>query len=168
MEVSLLRWPAENGRRQRLSLAGDPRLLLVEDGQEPPPVLDCLEDWIRVPAAEEEVLARVQALSVRRAAHDHDAPGLDANGILRYRGQWVALPPLETRMTRLLLSRFGAVVSREALARAGWPDGVTGRNALDVHVLRLRRRIEPLGLAIRTVRSRGYLLEAVRGGRPLS
>jgi DNA-binding response OmpR family regulator len=46
------------------------------------------------------------------------------------------------------------------LARAGWPDGAPGRNALDVHVLRLRRRVAPLGLAIRTVRSRGYLLES--------
>jgi hypothetical protein len=29
-----------------------------------------------------------------------------------------------------------------------------------VHMLRLRRRIAPVGLAIKTVRSRGYLLEA--------
>jgi DNA-binding response OmpR family regulator len=72
----------------------------------------------------------------------------------------VSLPPLESRMAALLLSRFGAVVGRDALAAAGWPDGVTGRNALDVHVLRLRRRLEPLDLVIRTVRSRGYLLEA--------
>jgi DNA-binding response OmpR family regulator len=58
-----------------------------------------------------------------------------------------------------LLDRAGAVVSRDTLARAGWPDGAPGRNALDVHVLRLRRRVDPLGLVIRTVRSRGYLLE---------
>ena len=56
-----------------------------------------------------------------------------------------------------------AVVSRDALARAGWPEGAPGRNALDVHVLRLRRRLAPLGLAIRTVRSRGYLLEHANG-----
>src|SRR5437763_15442096 len=108
MDVTLLRWPSENGRRQRLSLAGGPRLLLVEDGQTPPPIIDCLEDWIRVPAAEDEVLARVEALAVRRAAHTHDAPGIDGDGVLRYRNQWVSLPPLETRMTELLLSRFGA------------------------------------------------------------
>ena len=67
-----------------------------------------------------------------------------------------------------LVGRFGAVVSRDQLARAGWPEGAPGRNALDVHVLRLRRRISPLGLAIKTVRSRGYLLEpdvsVVEGG----
>ena len=160
MDVTLLRWPSENSRRERLSLAGGPRLLLVEDGQKPPPPLDCLEDWIRVPAPEEEVMARVHALSVRLAAHERDAPALDTDGVLRFRGKWVSLPPLETRMMQALLDRFGAVVSRETLTRAGWPDGITGRNALDVHVLRLRRRVEPLGLAIRTVRSRGYLLEA--------
>ncbi len=84
---------------------------------------------------------------------------MDSDGVLRFRGKWVSLPPLETRMMEVLLSRFGAVVSREALAKAGWPEGINGRNALDVHVLRLRRRLEPLGLVIRTVRSRGYLLE---------
>jgi DNA-binding response OmpR family regulator len=66
---------------------------------------------------------------------------------------------VEGRLTAALLDRFGAVVSRDSLARAGWPDGAPGRNALDVHMLRLRRRVAPLALAIRTVRSRGYLLE---------
>ena len=159
MEVTLIRWPDEQSRRQRLILAGGPRLLLLEDGAPPPAVLDCLEDWIRVPATEDEVKARVDALNIRRAAHDHDAPGMDADGVLRFRGKWVSLPPLETRMMEALMRRFGAVVSREALAKAGWPEGINGRNALDVHVLRLRRRLEPLGLVIRTVRSRGYLLE---------
>src|SRR4051794_20354716 len=55
MDVTMLRWPEEEGRRSRISLAGEPRLLLVPDGEEPPPVADCLEDWIRIPAAENEV-----------------------------------------------------------------------------------------------------------------
>jgi two-component system, OmpR family, response regulator len=66
-------------------------------------------------------------------------------------------------LTAALLERFGAVVSRDLLARSGWPGGSPGRNALDVHVLRLRRRLAPLRLAIRTVRSRGYLLERADG-----
>ncbi|MGH9155292.1 MAG: winged helix-turn-helix domain-containing protein [Acidimicrobiales bacterium] len=160
MDVTLLRWPDEGARRERLSLAGGPRLLLVADGQEPPSVLDCLEDWIRVPAAEREMRARLDALSVRSLAHHDHVPHLDGHGVLRYCGQWAALPPLESRLTEALLSRFGAVASREVLVQAGWPADAPGRNALDVHVLRLRRRLSPLGLAIRTVRSRGYLLEA--------
>ncbi len=84
---------------------------------------------------------------------------VDEDGVLRFGGRWVSLPPLEARLTTTLLQRFGAVVGRETLIRAVWPGGSPGRNALDVHVLRLRRRLAPVGLAIRTVRSRGYLLE---------
>ena len=167
MDVTLLRWPEEEPRRSRISQAGEPRLLLVADGEQPPPVGDCLEDWIRVPAAEDEVRARVDALTVRSQAHtwsrhngEADAgPALDDFGVLRLNGSWVALPPLEARLADALLQRLGAVTSRELLIRAGWPDGAPGRNALDVHVLRLRRRLTPVGLAIRTVRSRGYLME---------
>jgi DNA-binding winged helix-turn-helix (wHTH) protein len=84
---------------------------------------------------------------------------LDEHGVLRFGGRWVSLPPVEARLTTALLDRFGSVVSRDALTKAGWPTGTGGRNALDVHVLRLRRRLDGVGLAIRTVRARGYLLE---------
>ena len=146
-----------------MSVTGEARLLLVEDGQPPPDIVDCLEDWVRVPASEEDVRARVAALEARSVAHGHELPGLDANGVLRFGGRWVSLPPLEARLTAMLLERFGAVVGRETLIRAIWPGQAPGRNALDVHVLRLRRRLVPLGLAIRTVRSRGYLLETESG-----
>jgi DNA-binding winged helix-turn-helix (wHTH) protein len=73
----------------------------------------------------------------------------------------VSLPPVGARITRALVDRLGGVVARDELARSGWPDGAPGRNALDVHVLRLRRRLATVGLAIRTVRSRGYLMEPV-------
>jgi two-component system OmpR family response regulator len=180
MDVTMIRWPDEQARRSRISLSGEPRLLLVPDGEEPPAVVDCLEDWIRIPATENEVRARVDALAVRSLAHvpklngngnghadgngnGHGAPSaapiLDDFGVLRVNGSWVALPPLEARLTEALLERLGAVTSRELLVRAGWPAGAPGRNALDVHVLRLRRRLAPVGLVIRTVRSRGYLLE---------
>ena len=150
--------------RNRLSVSGEARLLLVEGDEAPPALMDCLEDWIRVPAPEEDVRARVDALTVRCQAHEHSAPGIDEDGVLRFRGRWVSLPPLEARLTTTLLQRFGAVVGRETLIKAVWPGGSPGRNALDVHVLRLRRRIAPLELAVRTVRSRGYLLEAASRG----
>ena len=128
----------------------------------PPDPTDCLEDWIRVPASEFDVRARIAALVGRAERHASLAPSLDTDGVLRHGSGWVPLPPVESRLTAALLGRFGAVVSRDVLTQAGWPAGGPGRNALDVHVLRLRRRIKPLGLAIRTVRSRGYLLEVVR------
>jgi len=159
VDVVLLRWPAEAARRAQLVNSQQPRLLLLDDGVLPPDPPDCLEDWIRVPASEVDVHARVASLATRAGLHVSAEPTLDHDGVLRYWGSWVPLPPVEARLTTAMLARFGGVVSRDSLARAGWPDGAPGRNALDVHVLRLRRRINPLGLAIRTVRSRGYLLE---------
>ena len=142
-----------------------PRLLLIEEGA-PPEVSDCLEDWVRIPVEEVELALRADALEIRARQHG-SVPGpplLDGDGVLRVGANWVSLPPVEARLTTLLLERMGTVVGRESLAKAGWPEGAPGRNALDVHVLRLRRRLDTVGLAIRTVRSRGYLLEADDNG----
>lgn len=159
MDVVFLRWPAEAPRRTELARQGLPRLLLLGDDDHPPGGADCLEDWIRVPASEADVKTRVAGLKERADRHGSGVPFLDDDGVLRHGAVWVPLPPVESRLTGALLERYGAVVSRDHLARAGWPEGAPGRNALDVHVLRLRRRIYPLGLVIRTVRSRGYLME---------
>jgi DNA-binding response OmpR family regulator len=165
MDVVLLRWPAESHRRDDLIELGTARLLLVEDGATPPHPHDCLEDWIRVPAPELDLRARIAALESRAGRHSPAVPTLDNDGVLRFDDGWVSLPPVESRLTRALVDRFGAVVGRDTLARAGWPDGSAGRNALDVHVLRLRRRLSSVGLVIKTVRSRGYLLEAGHPGQ---
>jgi DNA-binding response OmpR family regulator len=159
MDVVLVRYPAEAARRESLAAAEVARLLLVEPNEPPPEVVDALEDWVRVPADEVEVQARLSTLQARLAARAPVVPTLDADGVIRHGSAWVSLPPVESRLVEALLGRFGAVVSREALTRAGWPEGLTGRNALDVHMLRVRRRLTSVGLAIRTVRSRGYLLE---------
>jgi len=100
------------------------------------------------------LLARARAHGAR--------PEIDDDGLLRHHDAWVSLSPVEQALTRALLERFGAVVTRDDLAARAWPDGAPTRNALDVHVLRLRRRLAPLGLEIRTVRSRGYLLQELR------
>lgn len=155
-----MRWPVEQVRRDELRKEGRPRLLLLDAGGPPPQEgTDDVEDWIRVPALDVDLRARVEGLRRRVEARVDPSPALDEDGVLRLGDRWVSLPPVEARLAAALLDRFGAVVSRDALARAGWPAGAPGRNALDVHMLRLRRRLSPLALAIRTVRSRGYLLE---------
>lgn len=159
VDVALLRWPLEEDRRQTLAGNGDPRLLLVDADAPAPESADCLEDWIRLPASQDDIDARCRAIGARSLTHGSATPGIDPDGVVRLGSGWVSLPPLEARLMTALLDRFGAVVSRDQLTRSGWPTGAPGRNALDVHMLRLRRRIAPLGLAIRTVRSRGYLLE---------
>lgn len=159
MDVAILHWPTESGRRDELASLGVPRLLMVEPEILPPLPIDCLEDWTRVGTPDHDVRHRVGALLARADEHKREAPILDGDGVLRFTDHWVALPPVEARLAMQLVERFGLVVSREALSRAGWPGTATGRNALDVHILRLRRRIQPIGLSIRTVRSRGYLME---------
>ena len=161
----LIRWPAEQERLAALRELGAPRLLLVDPQVEPPLIIDVLEDWVRVPVDPEDVQARVSTLSLR-ADGDGVRPVIDEDGLLHCRGGWVALSPLETSIARVLVERYGAVVGREALSRRAWPTGVPTRNALDVQMARFRRRVEPLGLEVRTVRSRGYLLQARTPSRP--
>lgn len=160
MEVVALSWPLEEQRRRQLAEAGVPRLLVVTDGEPPPLPESPLEDWIRVPAPEADRRARMEGLRRRAAAQAAPAgPSIDADGLVRVGSAWVAVPPIEARLAEVLIDDFGTVVSRDQLVAAAWPEGVGERNVLDVRILRLRRRIDPLDLVIRTVRSRGYLME---------
>jgi len=170
MDVVDLRWPSEEGRRRDLERRGTGRLLLVEDGVAAPVSDDQFEDWVRASDDTADIEARRERLRrlVRKGegASASNQPcsdvSVDQNGVLRSHGSWVSLPPVEARLLIRLIEEEGQVVSREDLSAAGWPDGSPGRNALDVRILRLRRRIEPLGLMIRTIRSKGYLLEIIR------
>lgn len=165
MKVELVEWPGDEQRLVQLRANEMPRLILVPHGMAPPLSADVLEDWIRLPADDDDIRARVRVLADRAAIFEvAQVPVLDNNGLLRLSGRWVSLPPVEHRLMAALLDRYRAVVSREALAKAGWPDGIPGRNVLDVHIVRLRRRLGPLGLSIQTVRSRGYLLEEAATG----
>ncbi len=167
-EITLVRWPEQEATRAALRAEGRPRMLLLNPTTPAPAPGDELEDWVRIPVAEADLRARVRWLAHRvaneRSARADTRPVLDDDGLFRVGDGWVALPPVEHRLARALLDRLGTVVTRDALSQAGWPDGAPGRNALDVHVLRLRRRLAPLDMTIHTVRSRGYLL-AVSGPR---
>lgn len=154
MTVELVHWPKENARRDRLHERNQPRLLLVDPDADPPLTVDPNEDWVRLPANHRDVQARVESLRLRSEAE----PMLD-DGVLRTAAGWVALPELEARIMAVLLERFGRVADRQSVLNAGWPDDTPNRNVLDVHLHRLRRRIEPIDLQIRTVRKRGYILE---------
>jgi len=161
----MLRWPSQRHRRDELVAARLPRLLLVEPETAAPVAIDPLEDWIRLPADRSDLQARLDALAARGRDSSDRAPRLDRSGVLRFADGQVPLPPLEARLADVLVGAFKSVVHRDELTRAGWPGESPGRNALDVHILRLRRRLEPVGLSIRTVRSRGYLLEPAGGSK---
>ncbi len=76
--------------------------------------------------------------------------------------QPIDLSMRELKVIELLLSRQGRVVSKEQLIDGlfGWGDEV-GSNAIEVYVHRVRKKLEPFGVDIRTVRGMGYLLDKV-------
>ncbi|HEX6300745.1 MAG TPA: winged helix-turn-helix domain-containing protein [Acidimicrobiia bacterium] len=158
MDVALIQWPSDEELRLELAGQRHPRLLLVEPDADPPECTDPLEDWVRLPVSRADRNARIRALESRGERREPHAPKLNGSGTLAYRGGSTQLSAIQTDLVRLLIERFGAVVSREALAKAAWPDADPSGNNLDVTMGRLRRQLEPAGLRIRTVRSRGYLL----------
>jgi hypothetical protein len=106
VDVVLVRWPEEGARLERLRASGVPRLLLVGGELGAPASVDPLEDWIRLPAAEDDLRARVATLTAR-AGTTPSAPSVDGDGLLRHRGQWVTLSPVERALAAALVDRFG-------------------------------------------------------------
>lgn len=159
MDVALIRWPEEGSRRVELASRELPRLLLLDVEAEPPVCHDPLEDWVRVPAPAPDVRARAESLMRRFREQRASTPELNGSGVLRFRGVSVELTPLQSRLMARLLTELGAVVTRHDLLVAGWGDEEGSPNSLEAQLARLRRRIEPLDISIRTVRSRGYVLE---------
>jgi hypothetical protein len=163
-DVVVLHWPEREADRARLAAEGRPRLLLVAPGADPPEARDCQEDWVRLPADDRDVAARLRALELRARRHV-PVPEADDRGRLTFGGRWVALSPIEERLIQALAGRFGGVVSRSELLRVGWPDGDAPTDAaLRVHLTRLRKEIASLGLEIATVRGFGHVLQEGAGG----
>jgi DNA-binding response OmpR family regulator len=163
MDVALIRWPSDEELRSELAGRRHPRLLLVDSDAKPPECTDTLEDWVRLPVSRADRNARIRTLGSRVENSQPPAPTINGSGTLEYRGARTHLSAIQTDLVRLLIERFGAVVSRDTLAKAAWPGADPSDNNLDVTMGRLRRQLEPLGLRIRTVRARGYLLSDAAG-----
>jgi hypothetical protein len=155
-DVVVLRWPEQASDLERLDKAGLPRLLLVEPGVAPPTGTSCLEDWLRLPADETDVRARMVALTERAARHP-PVPSLDEHGQLSHGGQSVFLSNIDKLLARVLVEHLGRPVPPQQLIRSAWSKG-GGDSALRVHLSRLRRHLAPLGLTIVCVRGHGYVL----------
>ena len=158
MDVALIQWPSDESLRVELAEQEHPRLLLVEPAAEPPICVDMIEDWVRLPVSRADRCARIRGLEERAGRRDGTTPVVTAYGTLEYRNARAQLSGTQTRLMIPLIERFGGVVGRGTLSAHVWPGSSPTANNLDVTVGRLRRQIVPLGLTIRAIRSRGYML----------
>jgi two-component system OmpR family response regulator len=156
--IAIVRWPEETPRATELQRSRSPRLLLVAPDAAPPELDDDdpSVDWVFEPVDENALHARIVALL---SAASVVKPILGDHGVL-WRGEtWIALSPIEERLTAALLARPGRVLGRARLEHAGWPDGLSNDRAIDASITRLRKRLSPAGVRIHAVRGHGYLAE---------
>jgi two-component system OmpR family response regulator len=131
------------------------------------------DDYLTKPFAFAELLARVEALA-RRGKGDQVVTKLVVEDLeldllsrqVRRAGQKIDMQPREFRLLEYLMRHAGQVVTRTMLLESVWDyhfDPQT--NVIDVHVSRLRQKIDkpfPVAL-IQTVRNAGYMLRADPG-----
>jgi two-component system, OmpR family, response regulator RegX3 len=131
------------------------------------------DDYVTKPYSPRELVARIRAV-LRRGASEADlAPATLEAGPVRMdverhvvsvRGDEVSLPLKEFELLEMLLRNVGRVLTRSQLIDRVWgSDYVGDTKTLDVHVKRLRAKIEddpgaPVHLV--TVRGLGYKLNA--------
>ena len=149
-------------------------ILVLGDGSEGDEVRSLeagADDYVAKRFSPEVLLARVRTrLRSRRASGNQRIlqPGdlwLDAkNYATRVKGEWVDLRPQEFRLLIALAQSSGVPVSRRELIRRA---GATWRSAssrtVDIHISRIRARIEPSSdyTYIHSVRGFGYRFEPV-------
>jgi two-component system OmpR family response regulator len=124
------------------------------------------DDYVAKPFAMSEVAARVRALIRRSQAHAgpkvvHGPLTLDTVARRAFlNGAPLELAGREWAVLEVLLAKVERVVSKDTIiqAVANWGEELS-LNAIEVYVSRLRAKLEPAGIRIRTVRGFGYMLE---------
>ena len=130
------------------------------------------DDYVTKPYSYRELLARLKAVLRRScAAAPEPEPVLSAGGVrmdverheVRVDGEVVAMPLREFELLELFLRHPGRVLTRSQILERLWgPDYEGDTKTLDVHVKRLRGRIEADAskpVLITTVRGLGYRLD---------
>jgi DNA-binding response OmpR family regulator len=128
------------------------------------------DDYLTKPFDFIELTARLDALMRRKSGgvpvHEYRVGPLLLDALKRevtVSGRPVSLLPREYRLLEYLLQHAGQVVSRTMLFEAVWDYRLDERtNVIDVHISRLRKKLDPDGSApmIDTIRGSGYLLHA--------
>lgn len=123
------------------------------------------DDYLTKPFSVNEFEARVRALLRRSLPLETtlSIAGLSVDQSakrVRVHDKAIDLTPREWALLELFLTRPGRVLSKEQIGESLFNiDGELSPNAIEVHVSRLRAKIEPAGVHIRTVRGFGYLWE---------
>jgi two-component system response regulator RegX3 len=130
------------------------------------------DDYVTKPFSSRELVARIRAVLRRQGDVEELAPATLEAGpvrmdverhIVSVSGMSVQLPLKEFELLEVLLRNAGRVLTRMQLIDRVWgADYVGDTKTLDVHVKRLRAKIEPTPSAPRyiiTVRGLGYKFE---------
>ena len=128
------------------------------------------DDYLAKPFETAELGARVRALTRRGPSGGstlilHGPLSYDQVGrIARLNGEPLDLSAREMGLLEIFLQRAGRMVSKDQLVNrlCEWGGEVSG-NAIEVYVHRLRKKLEPGGVRIVTVRGLGYSLEKPPG-----
>jgi len=156
-DVVLVSWPTQRELRRHCVNNRTPRILVLESNCDAPASEDILEDWVRPPISRRDLSARVDVLQRRYTGMC--TPEIDECGELRYGVHTVAMSDTQAELARLLVCNFREVVPREDLMEVlTCKSRGANRNALDLHMMRLRRRVSEADLGVTTVWGRGYRL----------
>lgn len=127
------------------------------------------DDYLTKPFAPDEMAARAEVLLRRRqplAAQRLRVADLELDLVshVAYRGgQPLTLLPTEYRLLEFLMRNCGQVLTRTMIFETVWGFHFDpGTNVIDVHIGRLRRKIDGAGQPplIHTVRGTGYMIRA--------
>ena len=124
------------------------------------------DDYLTKPFEMDELEARLRAMARRKnlefAARDAIGPLVfdRTNRQLLEGEQPLAFPRKELATLECLLERRGRIVSKSQLITHVYGTGAAQEDsAIEPHVSRLRKRLEPFGIRIKTARGLGYMLE---------
>src|SRR5699024_559659 len=131
------------------------------------------DDYVTKPYSARELIARIRAVLRRNADAEELLPDTVAAGPVRMDVERhvvtvdatdITMPLKEFDLLEMLLRNAGRVMTRGQLIDRGWvPSYVGDTKTLDVHIKRLRSKIEPDPSApryLKTVRGLGYKFEA--------
>ena len=137
------------------------------------------DDYVTKPYSPRELVARIRAVLRRGAEPELASPTLEVGSVrmdterhvVTIDGQEVRLPLREFELLELFLRNAGRVLTRGQLIDRVWgADYVGDTKTLDVHVKRLRMKIEPDSANPRhlvTIRGLGYKFNAPGSANPV-